>query len=250
MDVNVPVFVINLDRSPERLEPWSRFEDVHRISAVDGSKLDVANDARISIRTKNLVMKTGDRLDHFDINSRGAIGCYLSHVNACQMIVDRRIPIAIVCEDDLSVQKIPGRYTKLADYIFEHLGPKELGDLTVINPNPWFTSYDPFKFVGTHCVIWTEEGAQKFLSMCFPIEGHVDHVLSTLSELGFMDIRPAFIKGLKQNIAKFGSTISHNSVKCVTRTGTLFYVVIALCIVVVATMFVIRKNSKFLCGST
>jgi len=217
--MSCPVFVINLDRSRDRLVPWSRFQDVERISAVDGSKIDLDSDKRVSLRAKRLVKTSGDRLDHFDINTKGAIGCYLSHVKACQLIVNRRIPLSIVCEDDLAINNVPKDYVNVSDYVLDNVKPEDLGELTVINQNPWFASNaKPFKFVGTHCLIWTLEGAMKFLGACFPIEGHVDHVMSILSEMGMLDVRPAYVQGMSPD-GKFHTLIKHDPIKCVTRSN-------------------------------
>lgn len=78
----IPVFVINLDRSPERLaaisERLSRLGlTFERIAAVDGSKI---------LKTKVL--------------GPGASACFMSHIEAAKLILERGLDQACILEDD------------------------------------------------------------------------------------------------------------------------------------------------------
>ena len=98
----LPIFVINLDGSTERLSKVEQelqkigvsFE---RVSAVDGR-----------------IMTESERLQHYspELNASnyykaltpGEIGCYLSHRKVWQLIVERALPAAIILEDDFLAQ--------------------------------------------------------------------------------------------------------------------------------------------------
>ena len=89
----IPIFVINLDRSPERLRLISeRLAQLNlsfeRVVAVDGQKID--STTRDSINPKRIWHHYRDC----------EVACYLSHLKALGIIASRQIPRAIILEDD------------------------------------------------------------------------------------------------------------------------------------------------------
>ena len=97
--MNYKVFLINLDRSTERLEKAAQqlnrlnvpFE---RITAVDGSQLTKAEiDAAFDI-------EQAERRTAYNLTI-GEMGCYLSHGECWRRIIAEALDFAIVLEDDL-----------------------------------------------------------------------------------------------------------------------------------------------------
>ena len=93
------VFVINLDKSTERLERLkSEFEriglDFERIPAVDGRKL-----------SDNQILKhyspEFNRKNYFVPLSKPEIGLYMSHLRACEKIISEKLDFGIILEDDI-----------------------------------------------------------------------------------------------------------------------------------------------------
>ncbi|MCQ8878380.1 glycosyltransferase family 25 protein [Pseudoalteromonas shioyasakiensis] len=97
------IFVINLERSPERLATSQQQLASHglcfeRIDAVDGATLTPAQiNSHYSARLNK-------EKYHYPL-SVGQIGCYLSHRKAWQTIVDRQLDYAIVLEDDFILEE-------------------------------------------------------------------------------------------------------------------------------------------------
>ena len=93
----IPVFLINLDRSPDRLERMTQRLNAlqlafERVAAVDGDLLSEEQ-------------KRAAYLKRFWRNAPtpGEIGCHLSHMKALQEIADRRLPYAIILEEDVEL---------------------------------------------------------------------------------------------------------------------------------------------------
>ncbi|WP_281358587.1 glycosyltransferase family 25 protein [Alteromonas ponticola] len=96
----VPCFVINLDRSQQRMvNMTSQFStqsiDFERISAVDGASISEDVIARYYSLSSPLKY-------HKQLN-KGEICCYLSHRKVWQKMVDEQIPQAIILEDDVDI---------------------------------------------------------------------------------------------------------------------------------------------------
>jgi len=94
------IYVINLDRSPERLQTFMQsFEplgfDIVRIPAVDGSELALPHPDYDDRRY---------RLYHGKQTSIGTVGCYFSHIKALRQFLESKEETALICEDDVSAK--------------------------------------------------------------------------------------------------------------------------------------------------
>ena len=95
----ITIFIINLDRSVDRLKQasqaiWRENFSFERISAVDGLKIDKIEQA------KPVNQSFGD---YFQPLTAGEIGCFLSHVKTLQIMIDRKIDTALILEDDFKL---------------------------------------------------------------------------------------------------------------------------------------------------
>ena len=95
------IFVINLDRSPDRLATMQSQLDAigapfERIAAIDGHKLTDATVEEVS--PAHVVSKTYHRA-----LSKAEVACSLSHRSAWQRILDEDLDFGVVLEDDLTL---------------------------------------------------------------------------------------------------------------------------------------------------
>ena len=104
--LDLPVFVVNLDRCPERLAATTKnikdagFKNVNRFRAVDG-------------RNENELVEGWEAHGNpsFDaarvefVKYKGEQGCALSHLNLWSHIIAEQIPMAVVFEDDVYFHK-------------------------------------------------------------------------------------------------------------------------------------------------
>lgn len=113
------VYVINLDRRPDRWETVSKslhragFLDVERVSAVDGQKINSAQLQKL-VHPSVFPHLGQVRARHEDLGSVGAVGCYLSHYKVWSMVAQSNQP-AIVVEDDLLCHPLLDEFTLTQD---------------------------------------------------------------------------------------------------------------------------------------
>ena len=110
---NTDIYMINLDRNADRLESFIeqymmcdlRYKQFQRIPAVDGSSLDIKQYiSNFAYKEIMQIEKTGYRTKHYQL-TRGAIGCYLSHIKVYELIAAGESDYGIVFEDDVMIDK-------------------------------------------------------------------------------------------------------------------------------------------------
>src|SRR6476646_8063978 len=93
---SLPIFVINLDRSPERLalmqaQAGALGLSFERVPGVDGTK---------ALPAWVVTQFLGELGQEPTALSKGEVGCYASHLRVMSKIIDQRLQAAIVLEDD------------------------------------------------------------------------------------------------------------------------------------------------------
>lgn len=196
INTSTPVFFINLDDNTERKENIEKqlnnlqFENIHRVSAIDTrSDNDIIKYTDIikpeSYQTLLDNIKTGTRKKHREL-TRGAIGCYLSHLKIYNMIIEQNIPYAIICEDDCN---IIGDYSDFWDKISTINIPNDtdilLFDALIheydSNNCPTINICQVYFFFGLHFYLVTLKGAKELVKHLLPIEYQIDTQISILA---------------------------------------------------------------------
>lgn len=158
---NTDVYMINLDRNAERLESFIeqymqselRYKQFQRIPAVDGSTLNIKEYVTpFAYKEITEIEKTGYRTKHYQL-TRGAIGCYLSHVKAYNLISKADADYAIIFEDDAWVD--PAIMSKLN---------KVLGSMD----NSW-----DILVLGCHCIVCEKHDTYSDIQKFFLLHGYV-----------------------------------------------------------------------------
>lgn len=186
------IYLINLDRRPDRLERVMNSLNnsdmknmkVLRMSAVDGSEIDITR-VPLSETAKGELKQietTGFRTKHYQL-TRGAIGCYLSHVKIWKDIVEKGHNNALIFEDDANIPKnIHERMIKSMKGVpddwdiilfgFDCRDCKNIKNYRIVN-----------RFFLTHCYAISYSCIVKILktNSLFPITQQIDSYLSELS---------------------------------------------------------------------
>lgn len=97
----IPVFIINLDSSPER---YQHAEQQLQALGISAQRFRGVYGKDLSAAEVDACYDKAANLQHFRRSlSPGEIGCYLSHRGVWQQMVDQHIEVAIVLEDDIEV---------------------------------------------------------------------------------------------------------------------------------------------------
>jgi GR25 family glycosyltransferase involved in LPS biosynthesis len=221
VNTETDVFYINLDDNRERRENIEgalmrlHFRKFMRVPAVDTRTIAKLNKYRDLIdksayETLMEGIKIGARRANMDL-TKGAVGCYLSHLSIYNMMVNNSIPHAIVFEDDCN---ITDTYRDFWDKMGTIRVPQSadifLFDAIVHEYNllncPSAHACEVYFFWGTHFYLITLSGAKKIFEFLLPIMYQFDSALSILSYSRKLRIFSSYnIKLCEEN--KFGSTI-------------------------------------------
>lgn len=229
MLAGTPAFLITLDRKNERraLNTYAKvhsmgFTDITFVDAVDGRKInDISS---LTTLRAQYELKNG-RYVHEAISCKGAIGCYLSHIEVWKKCVKLNRTI-VVFEDDFvpidpSGDSNPSEtllrsihdaidkdydILRFAYYTFD--GGSDSGSGTV-EITPYLSTIKNVHGTGAYFI--TPRGAKKLLSRALPINTHVDHYISMVANLGH--VREYFTPYSLHQESGEESTLSHTQLK-------------------------------------
>lgn len=176
-----PIFLINLDKSKDRLDAaLQRLEpfelDITRVSAVVGKDITTDELAKFYSEEKN-------RSEYHRKLGPGEIGCYMSHLQIMKHIVDEEIPYAFILEDDF---KVIGDLSAAVDAIaaiefnWDMVKLAEYGERVRPTAHEFYLN-DNFNLkiqkklsAGTCAQAVSLTGAQKILKTCVPFGRPID----------------------------------------------------------------------------
>lgn len=197
----LPILCINMKNATQRWQSIQRHVSdsfrpgsvgLHRMEAVNGKDLDI-RDPRLPVSPK-CRERLYDRLAlcHWrQLDSQGALGCYLSHCRCWQWLLDHpEHEHVLILEDDACFA--PSFRTQWTTYIVPFLQTTAYHFLLLgYRPLPGYyvhaapctfnlPLYDKLSFLGSHCYLVSRSGAQRLLQLAFPIQVHIDSFLEFL----------------------------------------------------------------------
>lgn len=227
---SIGVFLINLDRSTDRLSFVKQYidqlnMDVQRVSAVDGRLLDEDDVQKICDyeRFKQLFNM---------LPERGTIGCSLSHEKVWNQFLKSNFEFALVFEDDVVFDPI--ELKKCLEEVIKH---KFLWDIVSFEMNHRgmpvkVTELCDDKFLSVYltsvkhsgCYIINRRAAKKLLDKFYPIIMPLDHYFTSSWEfdIKFMGVEPRVVKqGFGESQIKTESSKKFNSYKLKLKRAIL-----------------------------
>lgn len=201
------VYLINLKRRPDRLKKFlehyngSDMKDnsLIKFDAIDGSKLDIDSVplSELAKAELNQLESTGFRTKHYQL-TKGAIGCYLSHVKVWENILKNNHKYALIFEDDA---KVPPNINAMIHDEMQYF-PNDWDIILygyICNKCMKFENYNTVeRFMLTHCYLISHDCIVKIMNTesLFPITQQIDALMSELSSV--LNIYSAKDKKVKQ----------------------------------------------------
>jgi GR25 family glycosyltransferase involved in LPS biosynthesis len=105
------VYVINMVSNKERLDNFMKeynnsdlaFKKINVYPAIVGKDLDLTKYVSVNAHQQIIdTEKTGKRIHHYDL-TRGAVGCYMSHLNVYKKIAASNKKFGLIFEDDVKI---------------------------------------------------------------------------------------------------------------------------------------------------
>ena len=206
----IHAFIINLDRSPERLLHVQKQLDeagisYTRVAAVEGSALSLPHPQY----NENLY-----KLKHGKRTSMGELGCYFSHLKVYEQFLETDLPYVLVCEDDITIP------TNTASVLAEVEGmqtPWDLVKISKINSSvpisvesltePYSLAINLGRHTGSGAYLINRRAAESLLRRISVMTIPFDHAFDKEWRTGIRaySLQPSLIK---QEATKFKTTIN------------------------------------------
>lgn len=175
---SLPVYVISLNEAVERRALIKKHLD----------SLDIAHEIIDAVRGDALSPEFLRKVNPTRSLSPGQIGCYLSHIHVYERMIEREIPVALILEDDSTLQPsvknlIKNGFRSL-DFDYCFLGCDDRGETGFV----FFDAAKPVPLDGQHCgyplsagpfgtysYLISLDGARKRVSCAYPAKSAIDH---------------------------------------------------------------------------
>ena len=200
-----PKYVINLDRRRDRwatFQTSTGFETLHNLrrwSGTDGKLINLDTDNRISLFTKYNIIRE-KRRSHMELNTKGGIGCYISHVEVWKDFLEKsNSDVGIIFEDDALLDL--SAVKRITDFINNSDAIKDpnLWDFCILAPHNGSKKHGSMypgddvclrmmEFSGLTAYMFTKKGIRKIMPNVYPIQGHIDWFMSICGQLQLLDI--------------------------------------------------------------
>ena len=211
------VYVINLDSAVDRLGHFKKqvassdlvSKSFIRYPAISGASLDIKSMVSShALWEISQAERTGFRLRHYQL-SRGAVGCYMSHVKLWESILKTDKEVALVFEDDAQI------YPTLNAYLTTTAFPEDF-DMILLGFVCFKCRKDESsgfvrvkRFFGLHGYLISTRGIRKILGShrVSPIRKQIDSMLSDMTSAGELVVYATPRKYVEQNNETFGTQI-------------------------------------------
>ena len=192
----IKVYLINLDSRKDRLNIFLKnynlkfdYEIIRAIDKIFINPFELYKNNILGIIGLNNLNKN-IRNNHYEFNSKGAIGCYLSHIKTWEKIIEDNVDYGIIYEDDIEINK---KINEEIIYNYIKNLPKDW-DILLLNKNRIKGKqykkniYKIERFICTHSYIIKKTSINKIINNIYPINQQIDFKLSILAKKKIINI--------------------------------------------------------------
>lgn len=191
---NIKSYVINLEKHKNKYDLClKRLSKVNltqpnRFNAIYINDENSEEIKKITYPSVQYIIKNG-RYSHNNIGSKGAIGCYLSHVTLWKMLLESNDEMFLIFEDDVDINENINNFTEeinksinlinLNDWDIIYLGYHHFDNI-LYDVNKEYNKITNLIY-GLHAYIINKKGAIKLLKNVFPIVDQLDSYMAYMA---------------------------------------------------------------------
>jgi len=191
------IYLINMDKNTDRLNKFTNnynktdliLKKFKRFSAIVGKDLNLINfTSPVGYKQILETEKTGYRKHHYDL-TRGAVGCYLSHLSIYKKILDNNLKYGIIFEDDCKI--VDDFYSRLQDGLSKIPQDWDIYLLGVmcLKCDIGKDYIKITRFWGLHSYMINKRGASKLIEyLDKPLSKQIDADISLLIKRGILNV--------------------------------------------------------------
>ena len=191
------IYLINMPKNIDRLKNFEQsyansdmsFKKFNVFPAIIGKELNIIDYVSPKAYTQLLISeKTGTRMHHYDL-TRGAVGCYLSHLSIYKKIIENNLNYGIILEDDAIIAN--DFYKRLLHGL--NVVPKDwdifLLGVICLKCDIGKEYINIERFWGTHGYIINNQSAKKLIEyLDKPLSKQIDADMSLLIKKGIINV--------------------------------------------------------------
>ena len=253
--------VINLKSNTKKLERVQKSLNAisifpERFDAVYGKDLDPLYIDKITYPSVQHTMKNGRYIDS-NIETLGAIGCYLSHVKLWEALANSNDEMLLILEDDAITNNFSAfQINQFLNEIIENDPEWDVIFLGYTKPSPSPNADIPitesvYKIneitFQTHAYLLSKKGALKLLSKAFPIVDQVDSYMSYMAITRGLNSYRGNTSYLKQYNEEGSSIQAGVSIKvflnrCSTRSLWICITFVSILLILLVIIMINKKS--------
>jgi len=195
-ELNISKYIISLKKDEDKYKNVikllhnSGISNIKKFEAINGNELEITLDnigyqhPYVNISLSSSYNLYNDRTKFRDLPSKGAIGCYLSHVTLWKKLLESNNEYMLIFEDDVIPlcnnldNKINNLISEKNDFDILLLGYR-IKDKKIMKITKNISRCN--LFVLSHSYIISKKGAKKLLKYAFPVEIQLDNFISFYS---------------------------------------------------------------------
>lgn len=250
------IYVINLKKREDRLLKIDKlfkkiggiFPNYVKVEAVDGNTLSIQDNNNLTLKSKYLYENP---TLFMDIKSKGALGCYLSHLKIWEDAIKNNYNNIIIFEDDVQTDLTLDEIMKYInsvpnDYDIAYLDYLCLDCTNNIYVNNYWNENKLDSITQTSAYMLSKKGIQKLLKNVYVIEMQIDYYLSTYAIINkdfkrCLANKKIFYQGLT-GLLGFDTDITNlNCIKCIFNEFIVTETFYKITVILIILFLLVRK---------
>ena len=243
---SIPIYYISFNKNSylEKSFALNGLTNINHFQAVNGKKKDLKHlydSGILSAHSLHTIQNT--RCSGIDLNSKGGVGCYLSHLGLWKYAIQNNLPFIMIAEDDFRMRKVKPEKIQSIQNEMDKLYSQTPKSLFLMDYHKLNLKYSQIhsnefnridRFYGFGCYIVSLEACKELVKRALPMSTQVDCFASIMQQNEYIQVY-----GLKQRWSYFimdtlNSSIQDVCVKCILPHHYGYYAAALILFIIIA----------------